>query len=263
MLSVALSSSGFKFPAHAGALHGLETWGREIVEIAGSSGGALVGGLYACGMTTREIIKWSLHSNWVAFLDPRFSSFFKKGLTGAEGFEEELKRLIGDKTFKEIDIDLKICTADIISYKPVIFSATTTPDVPIRLAIRASISIPLVFSPVQFEDKMLVDGAVFNSLPLNLLNRKDTKKIGVRTAHMDPARMPAKTLIGVAKNSLYAMADAGNLWAIEAYAGATGATLYKLKTEFVDGMNPVMTLAQRKQLVKAGFQEVLVLPNGV
>ncbi len=134
-----------------------------INAISGSSMGALIGGLYAAGMPLAELESIALKVTRravLAYIDPIPSL---KGLMVGKKIEEMLRSFIGNKDFSEVRIPLAIVATDILTGEELVFKDTGG----VVDAIRASISIPVVFVPVRVGARTLVDGGVVNPVPVD------------------------------------------------------------------------------------------------
>ena len=155
-----LGSGGARGYAHIGVIEELENRGYEIVSISGSSMGALIGGLYACG-------KLDAYKEWVLTLDPVDIaslvdlSFKSGGLMAGDKVFEHIDSLIDGRTFESLDIKMTAVATDIIHKKEVWFQSGN-----LLQAIRASIAIPSVFTPVKLDGMVLADGGILNPLPV-------------------------------------------------------------------------------------------------
>jgi NTE family protein len=159
-ISLVLGSGGARGYAHIGVIEALEARGYEIVSVSGCSMGALVGGLYACG-------KLDAYKAWVRGLQPLDVAglldlaWDKRGLmTGTKVFGR-LDELVGERTIESLPIRFTAVSADINRGKEVWFQ-----EGDLLTAIRASIAIPSVFTPVELDGMLLVDGGVLNPLPV-------------------------------------------------------------------------------------------------
>lgn len=255
-ISVALSGSGFKFPAHLGGLKAILDSEREIVEISGVSGGAIVGGLFACGRSVDEMTKVMMTKNWVPLYRFNPLNLLKKGglVEGSEVYEYLLEETRG-KTFKEINIPLHIPTTDLTTGEEFVFSAENTPDVDVAFAIRASISIPGIFCPARYEHRVLVDGVVINSLPLGHL-KEDAMHMGIKLLHTGTPDdhylvkdMPdsIKLAYQVMRESLFVMVDRHDEWMLK-YKGEDN--VVRVNTQYADPLNPKMPREDRMKLFK-------------
>lgn len=159
-ISLVLGSGGARGYAHIGVIEELEKAGIEIVSISGASMGALVGGLYAAkGLQAYK--DWVLELDvWdvAALLD---ISFDKRGFIRGERVFKKLRDIVGDVKIEELPIKYTAVATDLIKNKEVWFQ-----EGDLLTAIRASISIPSFFTPVEYNDTLLVDGGLLNPLPV-------------------------------------------------------------------------------------------------
>ncbi len=170
------SGAAFGF-AHIGVLRVLEREKIPIDIIAGSSIGALIGGMWASGLNSQALEEIALS------LDPK-SIFFKLigfrdlllphyGFFKGDQVRRFLKHHLGDKTFRTLNIPVKISATNLFSGEEVVYDEGDVVD-----AIRASISIPGIFRPVKWgKDQFLIDGGVVDPLPVKVLNQYGVKKI--------------------------------------------------------------------------------------
>ena len=159
-VSLVLGSGGARGYAHIGVIEVLEEQGYQIRSVSGSSMGALIGGLYACG-------KLEAYKEWVLTLDI-FSllklvdfSFASTGVIQGDKVFDVLERIVGKNIrIEELPIDYTAVATDINTQKEVWFREGDLLE-----AIRASIAIPTVFTPKINEKQLLVDGGILNPLP--------------------------------------------------------------------------------------------------
>lgn len=161
-IGVALGSGGARGWAHIGALLELNKLGIEPYCIAGTSIGSIAGALYAAG--TLELAEnLAMELNWrdVArlFLEV---NFLRSGLVSGKNFMKLLKDIIPARLFSDLSCPLAIVATDLKSEQVVVFRKGS-----LHNAIRASISIPGVFTPVDHESTWLVDGGLTNPLPIS------------------------------------------------------------------------------------------------
>jgi len=164
-ISLVLSGGAARGLAHIGVIEELEAQGFEIKSIAGNSMGALIGAMYAMG-------KLDEYKAWALNLDKR--EVFKlidftirnQGFIKGDKVFNKIKSFIPDRNIEELPIPFVAVAADITNMKEVIFTQGS-----IYQALRASIAIPTVFTPVKIEDIILVDGGVVNPIPLNRIIR--------------------------------------------------------------------------------------------
>jgi NTE family protein len=159
-VSLVLGSGGARGYAHIGVIEELQKQGFKIVSVSGSSMGALIGGLYAAGKL-EEYKRWVLNLDTFEVLGLIDFSFDSGGLIDAQKVYEKIDKIIGDVRIEELPIPYTAVASDINHRKKVWFTKGRLTD-----AIRASIAIPTVFTPVLKEDMLLVDGGVLSPLPL-------------------------------------------------------------------------------------------------
>ena len=159
-VSLVLGSGGARGLAHIGGIHWLEEHGYEIQAISGSSMGALIGGIYAAG-------KLDIYTRWVSALRQRDVirlldiNFSGAGLFSGDRIIHTLKDLLGDTNIENLPIVFTAVATDLDNGREVWFRKGSLFD-----AIRASISIPSVFTPVHYQGHLLVDGGLSNPVPI-------------------------------------------------------------------------------------------------
>ena len=167
-VAAGLAGGAAKGLAHIGALEALEEHGLEPSIIAGTSAGALVGGLYAAGVSTAKLRSIVQEFDSTALGKLIDLTWAKGSLVAGKRVEEFLRDLVGDVRIEELSMPFVATTVDINS--GVGFYLDSGPLVD---AIRASISIPGVFEPVVGNRGYLVDGGLRLNLPIAVLRRFD------------------------------------------------------------------------------------------
>lgn len=165
-----LASGGARGVAHIGVIEQLEADGNEIVEVAGCSMGAVVGGLYAAGKL-KEYTDWLTGLQRADVLRQMDFTFARHGFLKGEKIFSTITDLIGPQKIENLQIPFTAVATDLKTGEEVIFK-----DGDLYQAMRASVSIPGIFTPVNYEQKkghLLVDGGVINPLPLNQVNPKE------------------------------------------------------------------------------------------
>ncbi|UDY22950.1 patatin-like phospholipase family protein [Nocardioides sp. Kera G14] len=159
-VALALGSGGARGYAHLGAVEEIRSRGYEIVAVAGTSMGAVVGGLVAAGKD-EEFADWASslrQRDILRLLDPKWRA---GGAINASGVMAELSGLVGDQTIEDLPIPFTAIATDLESRREVWFQSG-----PLVKAIRASIGIPGMFVPVAWNGRVLVDGGLLNPLPV-------------------------------------------------------------------------------------------------
>lgn len=160
-VSLVLSGGGARGIAHIGVIEELERRNVEIVSITGTSMGSVVGGIYALGKL-EDFKKWLYNLDKLEVFKLLDFSFSSQGLVKGDKLINELKRFISDKKIEDLKIVYAAVAVDILSKEEVLFKTGS-----IYEAIRASIAIPTVFTPVNRDNTILVDGGVLNNMPIN------------------------------------------------------------------------------------------------
>lgn len=159
-MALALGSGGARGYAHIGTIQVLEERGFEIAAIAGSSMGALVGGLRSAG-ALGEYTEWATsltQLDVVRLLDPSLSA---PGAIRAEKIIARVRDLIGDLQIEDLPIPFTAVATDLLARREVWFQRG-----PLERAIRASIAIPSVITPVMLNGRLLADGGIMDPVPI-------------------------------------------------------------------------------------------------
>jgi len=164
-VSLVLSGGGARGIAHIGVIEELEKQGFEIVSIAGTSMGAMVGGVYALGKMA-EFKKWMCSLDKIKVFNLVDFSFSNQGLVKGYRVFNTMKEFIEDKNIEDLKIRFVAVAADLLNKKEVVFTSGSIWD-----AIRASVAIPTVITPVATGDALLVDGGILNNIPVNRIER--------------------------------------------------------------------------------------------
>jgi NTE family protein len=164
-VDLVLSTGGARGLAHIGAILQLEEMGYHIRSIAGTSMGALVGGLYAAG-GLGDFREWMKTIDKKKIHQLYDFSFSLNHIVKGDRIMKALKQIVPDKNIENLSIPYCAIATDAVSGKEVIFRKGS-----MYQAIRASISIPVFFNPVRQGERMYLDGGLVNPLPLNRLKR--------------------------------------------------------------------------------------------
>lgn len=172
-IGLALSAGGVRGFAHVGTLEALTNAGVPVDMISGTSMGAVIGGLYAGGLPTDKL--WQISSRLtMQNITPDFNVMglfrvlFAKKLPSSENLANFFHEQLGDMQFEDLKIPFTCAAMDIKTGERVVFNSG-----PLAIAVRASMNLPGVFSPVQYRHRQLVDGAVVDYLPV-----ESVKKMG-------------------------------------------------------------------------------------
>jgi NTE family protein len=157
------AGGGTRLPAHVGILQALEEFNVNFNHIVGVSGGSIVSSLYAAGLPLSKIKDIALNTNYNEFREFSIIKLIRHGgLSSGDMFEQWIDELLGGKTFADLAYNLHIVATDVSDGTPVIFNKEHTPNVKVSLAVRFSMSIPLVFSFKSFGKHVMVDGSILS-----------------------------------------------------------------------------------------------------
>jgi NTE family protein len=159
-VALALGSGGARGYAHIGVINELQDRGYEIVGIAGSSMGALVGGLQAAGKLD-DFAEWAKALTQRAvlrLLDPKITA---AGVLRAAKILDAVRDILGEVTIEDLPIPYTAVSTDLIAGKSVWLQRG-----PVDAAIRASIAIPGVITPHILDGRLLADGGILDPLPM-------------------------------------------------------------------------------------------------
>lgn len=159
-VALALGSGGARGYAHIGVINELRSRGFEVVGIAGSSMGALVGGLFAAG-SLDEFTDWATTLTGPAMLRLLDPSISAPGVFRAGKILDAVRDLLGEVTIEDLPIPYTAVTTDLIAGRSVWLQRG-----PLDEAIRASIAIPGMIAPHVLDGRLLADGGILDPLPI-------------------------------------------------------------------------------------------------
>jgi len=179
-VGIALGGGGVRGLGHVPALETIDAFGIVPAVIAGTSMGAIIGVLYATGMSGKDIRRfverhivmrndtikdlYAKRGGLLKWLKSIRLSWTRAGLLQADSFVRYLIEQIDAEAFEDLSVPMRIVATDFHSGQPVVFDSG-----PLFPALKASMSIPGVLVPVQHEGRLLVDGGVSNNLPYDIL----------------------------------------------------------------------------------------------
>lgn len=191
-LGLVLSGGGIRGAAHIGAIKALEEKGIKADIVAGTSAGSMVAALYSMGYTADEMYEFlKKYAKTIMGITPKYlfanlrenQGIKVKGMVSGVNMEKVIQEIAKEKNIvkiEDIKMPIAIIATDLLNSKKVVFtnSEKLTEDyylknINIGTAVRASCSVPGVYTPVEFEEHQLVDGGIFNNLPVD-----EAKKMG-------------------------------------------------------------------------------------
>ena len=194
-IGLALSGGGARGGAHVGVLKALEELDVPIDYIAGTSMGAIIGGIYAAGYSADELEQVLIEMNWTAAMSdqpPRREHTMRKkdldaqflipyrvgfnrggvqlplGVIEGQHLDQVFHRILlpvqGIDDFDQLSIPFRAVATDLVTGQEVVLSGGSLAD-----ALRASMSVPGAFAPVVLNGRKLVDGGMANNLPVSVV----------------------------------------------------------------------------------------------
>lgn len=206
MVGLALGGGAAMGLAHIGVLKVLEEEEIGVDIISATSMGALIAAFWAAGITPHQIEKlacsFKSKLKTLFLIDPTLP---KIGLIKGRGVRKILKSYLGNKTFFDLKLPLKIVACDIKARKEFVIDQGSLVD-----AVMATIAIPGIFEPIEYEGIQLIDGGIVNPVPVSVLSRLGVKRIIAVNALPSPediVRLSQKrlTIFDIIVNSFQAM----------------------------------------------------------
>ena len=148
--------------AHVGVLQYCEEHNLYPAAIGGTSIGALMGALYASGISSRELLEITEELNLMRYLRIFAPGMHTGGFVKQGGVRQLLEPYLSDLNIEDLPIPFFCCATDILTGEEIVFTKGSVIE-----AVLASISIPILFVPYQYQDRYLVDGALVNPVPWN------------------------------------------------------------------------------------------------
>lgn len=210
-IGIALGSGAARGYAHIGVIKALHEANIPIDIVAGTSMGAVVGAAYATGYPIEELVDMALQMRWRQLLNLVDPALPRQGVIAGNKVERFFEILTKGKEFDQLEKPLIVVATDIISGEEVRINRGL-----VAKALRASIAIPGLFSPVKSEQRLLVDGSLIASVPIlaaieagaeiviavDVSSNIDVSSSLVRIGkHLK--KMPSKKIVRFVKNSQF------------------------------------------------------------
>lgn len=165
-IGIALGGGGARGFAHLGVLKALEEKGIRPDIISGVSSGALIGAFIASGLSYEKILKALKNKSVMAYSKLQYPRY---GLFSLDGLRKDIQTLIKVKNIEDLSLPLFIAVSNLNDGR-----VEYVKEGDLTNYLMASASIPVLFSPVEMNGKMYVDGGLFDNLPISpLLNKCD------------------------------------------------------------------------------------------
>ena len=166
-VALVLGSGGARGLAHIGAIEALEERGYQITSVSGCSMGSIIAGMFCAGKL-EEAKQWFLSIDKQRILQLTDFSITGNSLVKGKKIIKALQEIVPECKIESLTIPLTLVASDLLTTDEVVFRTGSLFE-----AIRASISIPLFFQPVQWQGRLLVDGGILNPLPLKQIQRTE------------------------------------------------------------------------------------------
>ena len=190
-IGLALGSGGARGLAHIGVLKVLKENNIPIDFIAGVSAGSMVGAYYAVNLEVETLEEKTLQLTKKDLIKLIDITSPKRALIAGNKIKKFMKDLIKDKSFSDTKIPLKIITTDLCSGEEFQIKEGKLVD-----AMRASVSIPGIFTPAKIGNRLLVDGGVVNPTPIDVVKAMGADiVIGVDLTMKHPVKLENPTII--------------------------------------------------------------------
>lgn len=193
-LGLVLGGGAVRGLAHIGVLKSLEKHDIPIACIIGTSMGGVVGGLFAAGISAREIEAMFTQTPKYRFID---LSFWQRGLLSGNWINKVIEDLLEEKgianlVIEQFPIRFKAIAVDLIEGKQI-----TMDQGDLKIALRATSAFPGVFAPLMKDGQMLVDGGVLNNLPIADMLQEPVDVIVAVDVSRQLERKPPRNMIEV------------------------------------------------------------------
>lgn len=160
-LGLALGAGAARGLVHIGVLKTLHKHNIYPDYIAGTSMGSVIGAFYSAGQSPEEIQEIAKQTNWKNMID---FTIPKSGLLKGELIETQIRKMVRNKTFKQLNIPLGIVCYNFTKNEKVVFYKGD-----VAKAVRASISIPGIFTPTKIDGDEYIDGVVADPTPFDVV----------------------------------------------------------------------------------------------
>jgi NTE family protein len=183
-VGLALSSGGARGAAHIGVLRVLEENGIVPDVVAGTSMGAYVGGAYACGVSLDDLENEWHSTSFLRTARTMLPTIPWSGWTSGGEIVRTLRRTFDQKTFRDLERPFAALATDLELGTPYAITDGSLVD-----AVRASLSVPGLFTPVWLNDRLLIDGGVSNPLPIDVVRSMGADVVIAVDVLVDPSEV--------------------------------------------------------------------------
>jgi NTE family protein len=233
-LGLALSGGAARGFAHVGVLQVLDEAGIPVACIAGTSAGSLAGAVYAAGIREQRLLDLALAIRWRDIACPVRAP---TGLFSFAPLESYLARLLGDRTFAQLEMPYAAVAADLLTGQAVVLT-----EGPVAPAVRASCSVPALVTPVTIGGRRLVDGGIVNNLPVSVVRDLGADVVVAVNLHPLPPPSPEDRRQIIEASIIHLLLAAGD-------DPATADVYLPIP---IYGLSSLVRLSQRQELLALG-----------
>lgn len=177
-IGISFSGGGARASAHVGVIQALKENGIKADRVMGTSGGAIVGALYAAEISVEEMLNFAAAGSFLKLFKAKLPI---RGLTSLAYLGKLLEQYIGEDSFEHLKIPLTVVASNLVTGKKEYFSSGK-----LYQAVMASCAIPMIFKPISIDGQLYVDGGVFDNLPVKDLQEECDFIIGIS---LNPIRL--------------------------------------------------------------------------
>lgn len=205
-VGLALGGGGARGLAHIGVIKALEEEDVPIDMISGASVGALIGGLYAAGVSTAELEEMSSEIGWSALTNYSRLSLVRllvmEQQLSTSNMETYLRKHIKDVRFDQLPIPFSCVATDLQTGERVVFREGS-----VAQAARASATIPGLFQPVLFRHRYLVDGGLVSNIPTDLVLQLGANMVLAVDVTADFSRFQPRNILATLNQAIYIQSE--------------------------------------------------------
>ncbi len=170
-IGVTLSAGALRGASHIGVMEVLSEAGLPIDYMSGTSMGCIVGALYNAGLPLEHLqdLVNNIKTNYISKdfnIGGILKYLFAEKLFSSAQFQEFIDKEVGSKNYEDLPIPFACVSADIKTGEKIVFDSG-----PLSLGVRASMNLPGVFEPVEYRQRLLVDGGIVDYMPVDLVKK--------------------------------------------------------------------------------------------
>lgn len=247
-IRVTLSGSGFRFPAHIGALAAIEDAGYEIIEFSGTSGGAIVAAMRSL-YTTEEMLKIVSSMDFKRLLQYTPTALINFSYCNGSGLKHFFREHFGDMCVKDLKIQTSIIATNILNSSAYCF----TENDDIVTALKASTAVPFLYKATKKDKMFLIDGGIVSNIPTEFLTQDFVLRLGVKlTSNLDTT--PIKNIFDIISRSANCLFESSDKYHIE-YQKLKGALFTIVNTGDIGSFNVSQSKQDSSFLYETGYSE--------